>query len=301
MRRRVPGCGAVVCAAWIAAAAALVRAETVIPWQSATSYVGDIVTVEGDVVQGRLEADTCILEFAPGDDKAFRIVLLIPLITDLPLQPQRLYEGKRVRVTGKITSWKGRPEMIVRGPDVIQVVGVAAGAPATAPAVPPPTTLPRRTTVTPTTAPPVVTPPSTAPPVTLPPPTAPPATLPPPQAPVAPVPAAPPPTTLPPYVPTTTLPPVAPPTTPPPPAPESPPPTTPEQPEQAPRLPRRVDPCDAAHERWRRAAAQADARAAELSRCLRAGTYRCREAASAMAPALRELDWSEQQVEAACP
>lgn len=294
MRRRVPGCGAVVCAAWIAAAVALVHADTVIPWQSAASYVGDVVTVEGDVVQGRLEADTCVLEFSPGDDKAFRVVLLIPLLTDLPLQPQRLYEGKRVRVSGKITSWKGRPEMIVRGPGTIEVVGVAAGAPATAPAAPPPsappTTQPRRRTVTPTTAPPVVTPP----------PTAPPATLPPPQAAPAPVPAAPS-TTLPPYVPTTTLPPAAPPTTLPPAAPAAPAPTTPDQAEEAPRLPRRVDPCDTAHERWRRAAAQADARAGELSRCLRAGSYRCRAAASAMAPALSELEWAEQQVEAACP
>jgi hypothetical protein len=289
MRRRVPGCGAVVCAAWIAAAVALVHAGTVISWQSAASYVGDVVTVEGDVVQGRLEADTCVLEFAPGDDKAFRVVLLIPLLTDLPLQPQRLYEGKRVRVSGNITSWKGRPEMIVRGPGAIEVVGVAAGAPATAPAAPPPsappTTQPRRTTVTPTTTPP---------------PTAPPATLPPPQAAPAPVPVAPS-TTLPPYVPTTTLPPAAPPTTLPPAAPAAPPPTTPDQPEEAPRLPRRVDPCDTAHERWRRAAAQADARAAELSRCLRAGSYRCRATASAMAPALSELEWAEQQVEAACP
>ena len=290
MRRRVPGCGAVVCAAGIAAAAVLVRAETVIPWQSAGSYEGDLVTVEGDVVRARLEADTCVLEFAPGDEKAFHVVLLIPLMTDLPRQPQRLYEGKRVRASGKITSWKGRPEMIVRGPGAIEVVGVAATAPETAPAppatsAPPPATVPPRRTVPPTT-----------PPTTLgPPPTAPPATLPPPAPTLAPrVPA----TTLPPPP----LPPAAPPTTlAPAPVAAPPPPASPDQPEEAPRLPQRVDPCDAAHERWRRAAAEADARAAELSRCLRAASDRCRAAASAMGPALSELEWAEQQVEAACP
>ena len=279
-----------VCAAGIAAAAVLVRAETVIPWQSAGSYEGDLVTVEGDVVRARLEADTCVLEFAPGDEKAFHVVLLIPLMTDLPRQPQRLYEGKRVRASGKITSWKGRPEMIVRGPGAIEVVGVAATAPETAPAppatsAPPPATVPPRRTVPPTT-----------PPTTLgPPPTAPPATLPPPAPTLAPrVPA----TTLPPPP----LPPAAPPTTlAPAPVAAPPPPASPDQPEEAPRLPQRVDPCDAAHERWRRAAAEADARAAELSRCLRAASYRCRAAASAMGPALSELEWAEQQVEAACP
>lgn len=291
MRRRVPGCGAVVCAAWIAAAAVLVRAETVIPWQSAGSYEGDLVTVEGDVVRARLEADTCVLEFAPGDEKAFHVVLLIPLMTDLPRQPQRLYEGKRVRASGKITSWKGRPEMIVRGPGAIEVVGVAATAPETAPAppatsAPPPATVAPRRTVPPTTPPTTLGPPPTAPPATLPPPA-------PPLAPRVPATTLPPPP-LPPAPPTTLAPaPVA--------APPPPPPASPDQPEEAPRLPQRVDPCDAAHERWRRAAAEADARAAELSRCLRAASDRCRAAASAMGPALSELEWAEQQLEAACP
>src|SRR5262249_36241596 len=102
MRRRVPGCGVVVCALVLAAIGLVARGETVIPWQAAGSYVGDVVTVEGDVARAHLEADTCVLEFSPGDDRAFRVVLLIPLITDLPRQPQRLYESKRVRATGMV-------------------------------------------------------------------------------------------------------------------------------------------------------------------------------------------------------
>src|SRR5262249_51225797 len=119
MRWSVPGCGVVVCAAVLAAVGMLARAETVISWQAAGNYAGDVATVEGDVVRARLEADTCVLEFAPDDPSAFRVVLLIPLITDLPRQPQRLYEGKRVRVTGPIKEWNGRPEMIIRSPSDI--------------------------------------------------------------------------------------------------------------------------------------------------------------------------------------
>jgi len=290
MRRRVPGRAAVVCAVWGVSAIALVHAETVIPWQSAGSYEGEVVTVEGDVVRARLEADTCVLEFSESDATAFRVVLLIPLMTDLPRQPQRLYEGKRVRVSGKVRSWQGRPEMIVRGPDAIEVVGVAAGAPeAVPPSVPPsPATAPPprrspRTVAPPTTlAPPPPPPPTTLPPPTLAPPPPPPTTLPPPTLPA-------------PSTPPTTLPPAPAAAPPPPPA------TAPEQQEQAPRLPQRADPCDVAHERWRRAAAVAESRAAELTRCLRGAGYRCRATASAMAPALSELEWAEQQVEAACP
>ncbi len=161
MRPRVPDWLVVVCAAWLAATSAVVCATDVVPWRAASAYVGDVVTVEGDVVQAHLEAATCVLDFAPDDPSAFRVVLLIPLLTDLPHQPQRLYEGKRVRATGTVRRFAGRAEMIVRSPDAIEVVGVAS-APAVA-AAPPPTTLP-----------PPTTPPPTTPPTTLPPPPAPP-------------------------------------------------------------------------------------------------------------------------------
>jgi hypothetical protein len=284
MRRRVPGCGVVVCAVVLAVVTVVARGDMVVPWQAAGSYEGDVITVEGDVARARLEADTVVIEFSTDDPNAFRAILLIPLITDLPRQPQRLYEGKRVRVSGRIRIWHGQPEMILRSPDEILVVGVSTTAP---PAPPPPvettpTTVPRRRALPPTTLappppapPPPPPPPSVAPEASVPPPTLPttPTTTPPP--PVRPVPVAPPP-------PTTST-------------------TTPEQEEQAPRLPRATDPCDAAHERWRRAAAAAESRQAELTECLRGGSYRCRSVAAAVAPALSELEWAEQQVEAACP
>ena len=129
MRWRIPGCGVVVCAAALVAASIVAWGATVVPWQAAGSYDGETITVEGDVVRARLEADTCVLEFSTDDPNAFRAILLIPLITDLPRQPQRLYENKRVQVSGTIRTWHGRPEMIVRSPDAIEVVGVSASAP----------------------------------------------------------------------------------------------------------------------------------------------------------------------------
>ena len=260
------------------------------PWQSAGAYENDIVTVEGDVARARLEADTCVLEFAPDDPRAFRVVLVIPLMSDLPLQPQRLYDGKRVRATGKVRSWKGRPEMILRSPDSIEVVGVSSAAPAAPPAAPAPVSPPTtRTTAPPptTTVPPPPPPAAPAAPQATVPSSLPPTTL-------TPIPAPPPPTTLAPAAPTST-------TLPPPTVAPVPPPSAAPAPDEPLRLPRRVDPCVAARERWRRAAATADARAAELSRCLRGGAYRCRTEGAAMAAPLSELEWAEQQVEAACP
>jgi hypothetical protein len=293
MRWRIPGCGVVVCAAALVAASIIAWGAMVVPWQAAGSYDGETITVEGDVVRARLEADTCVLEFSPDDPNAFRAILLIPLITDLPRQPQRLYENKRVQVSGTIRTWHGRPEMIVRSPDAIEVVGVSASAPPeTTPTTTPPPTSRRRSPPT-TLAPPP--PPSTPPPPPppAPPPSAPSPPVPPPPAPAATVPA--------PVVPPTTLPPPAPRAAPVPPPPPTTSTTTPAQEEQAPRLPGAIDPCVTARERWQRAAAAAESRAAELTQCLRSGSYRCRAAASAMAPVLSELEWAEQQVEAACP
>src|SRR5262249_9495655 len=177
-------------------------------------------------------------------------------------------------------------------PDEILVVGVSTTALPPPPVETTPTTVPRRRAVAPTTLPP-------PPPTTLPPPP-PPAPPPPPPTPsVAPEATVPPPT-LPPTPPTTLPPAVRP-------VPGAPPPATtptthPRQEEaQSPRLPRATDRCDAARECWRRGAAAAESRQAELTECLRGGSYRCRSVAAAVAPALSELEWAEQQVEAACP
>jgi hypothetical protein len=106
----------------------------VIDWHAAERLVGEVVTVEGDVVVARNLGDTCTLEFSADDPRAFRIVLVLPLITDLPRQPDRLYQGRRVRATGRVQRFQGRAEMLVRSPTQIEVVGVETGGPT----VPPP-------------------------------------------------------------------------------------------------------------------------------------------------------------------
>ena len=258
MRARSPDWLALACAAWLSATCALVRAYDVVPWQAAGSRAGDVVTVEGDVVQAHIEGATCVLQFSTDDPNAFRVILLIPMITDLPHQPQRLYEGKRVRATGTVRRFGSRTEMIVRSPEAIEIIGMASTAPTTEttpPTVPPTTTPPRGRRATTTTT-----------------------------------------TSTPPPSPRVSTPPPPPPATAPAPAP----PPQPEE-QEPPRLFERVDPCVQARGRWRQAAAVANARAAELSRCLQGESYRCRAAASALAPALSELEWAEQQVEWACP
>jgi hypothetical protein len=312
MRARSPDWLALACAAWLSATCALARAFDVVPWQAAASRAGDLVTVEGDVVEAHIEGATLVLLFSTDDPNAFRVILLIPLITNLPHQPQRLYEGRRVRATGTVRRFGSRSEMIVRSPDAIEIIGMAStpGTTETPPTTPPTTTPRGRRTPTTTAPPPTLPPPAaTAPPT--PPPTTPPAPAveaapppPPPPTPAppppAPAPAAPAPTQAPPPLPPPSPKVSAPPSPPPPAAAPAPPPAKPEE-QEPPRPFERVDPCVQARNRWRQAAAVANARATELSRCLQGESYKCRAAASALAPTLSELEWAEQQVESACP
>lgn len=255
------------------------REPDVIPWQAAGSHVGDFLTVEGDVVSAWSTPESCVLEFAKDDPSAFRAVLLIPMITNLPRQPERLFQGRRVRVSGRISRSLGHLEMVMRSPQQIEVVDVAGAPDEDAVAPPPPAAAapaPSRLSEAP--APPPAksavapSPAATSPPALAPAPVA----AVPPAAPAAPAAASAPPPTVPPA----------------------------HEPRDlveavAPQIAR--DPCPGAQARWTEAASELRARTAALDACLTRGDYRCRRESAALAPALSALEWAEQHVADACP
>ena len=121
----------------LAAASARAAAPPVISWQEAGGHVGEVVTVEGEVATASTVGDTWVLEFARDDPRAFRVVVLLPLLETAPRQPERLYQGRRVRATGRVQRFQGRAEMVLRGAGQIEVVETG-GAPPAASAPPPP-------------------------------------------------------------------------------------------------------------------------------------------------------------------
>jgi hypothetical protein len=259
------------------ALASRAHGATVIDASEAAGWVGSTVTVEGDVAAVRSEPIGLVLELAPGGPTSVRAVLVPSLISSLPRSPERIYEGKRVRVTGLLQRFKGRPELVLESPGQIEVVDVA-GAPSptttttTTIAAPPPsttTTRPEEPAATPTVVP-VPPPQPTAPPAT---------TLP------APAPPAPRIETAPP----TTLAPIA---------------APPPEPEPAPKplLTERLaaQACERARTRWHDAAARARKATADLTRCLDAATFACHGPAAALAPILADLEWAEQEVADRC-
>jgi hypothetical protein len=155
------------------ATVAAARSAPVVDWREAGSHVGEFVTVEGDVVDAHMIAEGCVLEFGAAASD-FRAVLIVPVLSDLPRQPERLYRGKRVRATGRVQRFQGRPEMVLQNPGQIEVVGIQATEPAVEPAsTPPPSALPSASPTPPTPPPSTPSPlpaaPAPTPPVPTPP------------------------------------------------------------------------------------------------------------------------------------
>jgi hypothetical protein len=103
----------------------------------AGQHVGTHATVEGDVTTVAAEADSVVLGFA-ADGGGFRAVLVRSLVSGLPPDPARVYANRRVRVTGLVQRFRGRPEMILESPSQIEVVDVGGAPPPPIAQAPPP-------------------------------------------------------------------------------------------------------------------------------------------------------------------
>jgi hypothetical protein len=97
-------------------------------------FVGEQEIVDGTVVAAERDANTVRLHLgkAPG---ALTVSLIIPLLSNFPAQPERYYLGRDVRVSGLIRSFRGAPEMVIRDPADIQVLGAVSPVPAPSPVI----------------------------------------------------------------------------------------------------------------------------------------------------------------------
>lgn len=108
--------------------AATVPAGGVVDWQDAGQYLGQRLTVEGDVVRVHNSGKAAFLNFAEQYQGKFSVVIFAADFDQWPQPPDQVYLGQRVRVSGKIKEYKGAPEMIVESPEQIEIIGPAAAA-----------------------------------------------------------------------------------------------------------------------------------------------------------------------------
>jgi len=93
-----------------------------ISWQDAAQHYGEYCTVEGSLVATHNSGKACFLNFHPNDKRYLTAVIFANRFGDFPPSPEQYYQGKRVRVTGQVKQYQGKPEIVLDSPDQIQIL-----------------------------------------------------------------------------------------------------------------------------------------------------------------------------------
>ena len=87
----------------------------------AALFVGESHVVEGTVTGAARDGTVVRLRFGDGPQD-LTVSLIIGLLSDFPPDPEHYYPGNTVRVAGRIRSFRGAPEIVVRDVTDIRVV-----------------------------------------------------------------------------------------------------------------------------------------------------------------------------------
>lgn len=94
----------------------------VISWQDAAKHYGEYTTVEGTIVATHNSGKVCFLNFHPDYKRYFTAVIFASAFSRFPANPENYYYGKKVRVSGYIKEYKGKPEIILNDPSQIEIL-----------------------------------------------------------------------------------------------------------------------------------------------------------------------------------
>jgi DNA/RNA endonuclease YhcR with UshA esterase domain len=95
-------------------------APPIVAWDEAAAYEGQYVTVEGAVVDTYRSDKVIFLNFSPNRND-FKAVIFASAWPRWPQRPDELYYGQTLRVTGQVKLYEGSPEIIVDGPEQVEV------------------------------------------------------------------------------------------------------------------------------------------------------------------------------------
>ncbi|MEO0138067.1 MAG: thermonuclease family protein [candidate division WOR-3 bacterium] len=94
----------------------------VISYLDAHKYYGKVKTVEGRIVLTNNTGRVCFLNFHKDWKNHFTAVIFASDFDKFPKHPEDYYLNKRVRITGLIKEYKGKPEIVLKSPTQIQVL-----------------------------------------------------------------------------------------------------------------------------------------------------------------------------------
>lgn len=99
-----------------------VFASDIISWKDADKYYGQYKTVEGTIVATKNTGRVCFLNFHKNWRKYFTAVIFASSFHKFPPNPEIYYLNRKVRVSGVIKEYKGKPEIILESPSQIKII-----------------------------------------------------------------------------------------------------------------------------------------------------------------------------------
>ena len=94
----------------------------VISWQDAANYYGKYATVEGTIVATHNSGKACFLNFHSDYKRYFTAVIFASAFSRFPANPENYYYEKKVRVSGYIKEYNGKPEIILNNSSQIEIL-----------------------------------------------------------------------------------------------------------------------------------------------------------------------------------
>jgi endonuclease YncB( thermonuclease family) len=93
-----------------------------VSWREAPERLGEVVNVQGKFVATHNTGRICFLNFHENYREHLTAVIFEPSFPLFPERPERFYKGKNVRLLGRVTEYRGRPQVRVHAPDQIVLV-----------------------------------------------------------------------------------------------------------------------------------------------------------------------------------
>jgi hypothetical protein len=122
--RRLVVSSVLVVSSMLLVAAAVARADDapVVSWEQAGDHVGQRVVVEGRVLGVHCSPTSCLLAFEPTFNRFTAVVEAASFDRLPPDELDQRYVGRQVRVRGTVRLIDRKPEIVVDGPDDLQLV-----------------------------------------------------------------------------------------------------------------------------------------------------------------------------------
>ena len=98
------------------------NASQIISWKEAHNHYGEFCTIEGTVVATYNSGKACFLNFHKNWKKYFTAVIFASNYKKFEIAPEDYYKNRKIRVSGLVKEYKGKPEIVVTSPAQIKLV-----------------------------------------------------------------------------------------------------------------------------------------------------------------------------------